>query len=519
MWLRSYRRAWLGPDLVAGAVASCVVVPQAIAYASLAGLPVQLGLYAALVLMVVYALLGSSRPLSVSVTSTISIITATAVAGSKDPAATAALLAILAGALLLVAGVIRIGFLADLISLPILTGYKAGIGLVILSGQLGKVLGIKVDGDGFFENIADVVRGLDDVSGPTLALGGATIALLLVLPRFVPSIPAPLVAVAAGIAAVVVLDPDVAVIGTVPSGLPSFEVPAFDGWRTLVTAAGGIALMAAVESLAAARALARRDDPPVNADRELMALGGANLAGGLFQAFPGGGGLSQSAVQDSAGARTQLASIACAGVVVLVLTVLTGVLEDLAQATLGALVIVAAAGLIKPADLRMIARVRTRDFALALVALAGVLVLGVLDGILVAVFVSIIVLLYQANRPPVDVVGEEEGVLVLRPRGRLHFANMRRTSERIVAAIEASDPLPRIVILDVVAVPDLEITAVAGLHELGADLHERGTELWVASLTPGERRMIERYGDADPLTVFATPEDALTAARSVGSEQ
>ena len=519
MWLRGYRRAWLGPDLVAGAVASCVVVPQAIAYASLAGLPVQLGLYAALVLALVYAFLGSSRPLSVSVTSTISIITATAVVGSKDPAATAALLAILAGGLLLIAGLVRVGFLADLISLPILTGYKAGIGLVILSGQLGKVLGIKVDGNGFFENIADVVRGLDDISWPTLALGGATIALLLVLPRIVPRIPAPLVAVAAGIAVVVALDPDVAVIGAVPSGLPSFEVPAFDGWRALVPAAGGIALMAAVESLAAARALARRDDAPVSADRELKALGAANLAGGLFQAFPGGGGLSQSAVQDSAGARTQLASVACVGVVVLVLTVLTGLLEDLAQATLGALVIVAAAGLIKPAELRMIARVRTRDFALTLVAFAGVLVLGVLDGILIAVFVSILVLLYQANRPPVDVVHEEKGVLVLRPRGRLHFANMRRTSERIVAAIEAADPPPQVVILDVVAVPDLEITAVAGLHELAADLRERGTELWVASLTPAERRMMERYGEPDGVTLFDTPEDALAAARRVGSER
>jgi SulP family sulfate permease len=281
MWARGYRRAWLGPDLVAGAVASCVVVPQAIAYASLAGLPVQLGLYAALVGMLVYALLGSSRPLSVSVTSTISIITATAVAGSKDPAATAALLAIVAGVLLLVAGVVRLGFLADLISLPILSGYKAGIGLVILSSQLGKVLGIPVDGDGFFENVADVLRGLDDVNGAALALGGATIVLLLVLPRLVPGVPAPLVAVAAGIAVVAALEPDVDVVGTVPAGLPGFDVPAFDGWRDLVPAAGGIALMAAVESLAAARALARRDDPPVNADRELRALGWTAMEEGI----------------------------------------------------------------------------------------------------------------------------------------------------------------------------------------------------------------------------------------------
>jgi SulP family sulfate permease len=313
---------------------------------------------------------------------------------------------------------------------------------------------------------------------------------------------------------VATLNPDLDVIGKVPSGLPAPELPSFDGWRDLVPAAIGVALMAAVESLAAARALARRDDPPVDADRELRALGAANVSGGLFQAFPGGGGLSQRAVQDGAGARTQLASVVCAGIVALVLTVLTGLLEDLAQATLGALVVVAAAGLVKPADLRMIARVRTRDFVLALVAFAGVLVLGVLDGILIAVFVSVAVLLYQANRPPVDVVHEEEGVLVLRPRGRLHFANVRRTNERIVAAIEASDPPPRVVILDVVAVPDLEITAVAGLHDLAEDLRERGTQLWVASLTPDEQRMMERYGGEDGLPLFATPTEAVTAARA-----
>ena len=514
MWVRSYRRDWLGSDLIAGAVAACVVVPQAIAYASLAGLPVQVGLYAALVPMLVYAFLGGSRPLSVSVTSTIAIITATAVAGSDDPAATAALLAILAGGLLLIAGVVRLGFLADLISLPILSGYKAGIGLVIVSSQLGKVLGVPVDGDGFFGNVADLLRGLDDVNSAALALGAATIAVLLVLPRIVPWVPAPLVAVAAGILVVAAFDPDLDVIGTVPSGLPGPDLPSFEGWRDLVPAAAGIALMASVESLAAARALLRHDDPPVDADRELRALGAANVAGGLFQAFPGGGGLSQSAVQDGAGARTQLASVVCAGIVALVLTVLTGLLENLAQATLGALVVVAAAGLVKPADLRMIARVRTRDFLLALVAFGGVLVLGVLDGILVAVFVSIAVLLYQANRPPVDVVHEEAGVLVLRPRGRLHFANVRRTNERIVAAIEANDPPPKVVILDVVAVPDLEITAVAALHDLAENLRERGTQLWVASLTPAEQRMMERYGGGDGLPLFATPREAVTAARA-----
>ena len=204
------------------------------------------------------------------------------------------------------------------------------------------------------------------------------------------------------------------------------------------------------------------------------------------------------------------------GIVALVLTVLTGVLENLAQATLGALVVVAAAGLIKPADLRMIARVRTRDFELALVAFAGVLVLGVLDGILIAVFVSIAALLYQANRPPVDVIHDEAGVLVIRPSGRLHFANVRRANERIVAAIDAADPPPQVVILDVVAIPDLEITAIAAMHDLADDLRDRGMQIWVASLTPDERRMIERYGEPDDLRLFASPAEAIAAAQTLG---
>lgn len=376
-WLRGYRRAWLGRDAVAGLVAACVVVPQAIAYAGLAGLPVQVGLYAAFVPMLVYAALGTSRALSVSVTSTVSILTAEAIAGSSDPRAAAAVLAIVVGAILIVAGLARVGFLADFISLPILAGYKAGTGLFIISGQLGKILGIPVGGTGFFENVGDIVGGLDDISWATLAVGAATIGLLLVMGRGSPRVPAPLVAVVLGIAAVSVLDladHGVDVVGSVPAGLPGFELPSFSGWRDLVPAAGGIALMATVESLAAGRALLRRDDPPLDANRELIALGAANLGGGVFQAYPGSGGLSQSAVNDDAGARTQLSSVVCAGVVVLVLTVLTGVLNDLAQATLGALVVVAAASLVKPSELRLIARVRTRDFVLALVALAGVLV-------------------------------------------------------------------------------------------------------------------------------------------------
>ena len=531
-WLRGYRRDWFSRDAVAGVVAACVVVPQAIAYAGLAGLPVQVGLYAALVPMVVYALLGSSRALSVSVTSTISILTASAIAASADGPSRAALLAILVGVILLVAGLARLGFLADLISLPILTGYKAGTGLFILSGQLGKVLGISVGGKGFIENVGDLISGLGHISGATLALGAATLALLVWMRRAVPKIPGPLVAVALGIVAVQVLDltaHGVAVVGSVKSGLPPFGVPSFTGWRILAPAAAGIALMSAVESLAAGRALVKADDRPVDANRELVALGAASVGGGLFSAYPSGGGLSQSVVQSDAGARTQLASVVCAAVVALVLTALTGVLAHLAQATLGALVIVAAVALINPAEIARIARVRRRDFVLSLIALAGVLVFGVLDGVILAVAASIGVLVYQTNRPPVDRLGIDPatgdlrelqpgepsglspGVIAVRPRGRLFFANARRVCQNITEIVANEDPPPRIVIVDFIATPDLEVTAVAAIHEMSNALRQNGVQVWGAGFSPEEGRMFRGWGPDPNARGFATVERAIAA--------
>ena len=533
-WLRGYRPDWLGRDALAGVVAACVVVPQAIAYAGLAGLPVQVGLYAATVPMVLYALLGSSRALSVSVTSTISILTASAIAASHYEPSRAALLAILVGVILLVAGLARLGFLADLISLPILTGYKAGTGLFILSGQIGKVLGINTNGTDFFGNVGDLLRGLGQIDLPTVIVGVGTIALLVWMRRAVPKIPGPLVAVALGIIAVEVFhlaSHGVAVVGSVKSGLPPFSVPSFTGWRTFVPAAAGIALMASVESLAAGRALVSGDDQPVDANRELIALGAGNLGGGLFSAYPSGGGLSQSAVQSDAGARTQVASIACALVVALVLAALTGLLSHLAQATLGALVIVAAVGLIKPAELALIARVRTRDFALALVALAGVIVFGVLDGVILAVAASIAVLAYQTNHAPVDRLGLDprtgdlrivsDGepdalpprVVVVRPRGRLFFANARHVCARVQEIVDAEDPRPHLLIIDFAATPDLEVTAVAALHDLAATERAAGTTVWAAGLTPTEQRMFRRYGPDPDGRSFTTVEKAVAAAR------
>jgi sulfate permease, SulP family len=496
-----YQRTWLRWDLVAGLTTAAVVVPQAVAYASLAGLPVEVGLYVATVPMVAYALLGTSRPLSVSSTSTISILTAGAlveVGAAVDPgraAATASLLAFLVGGILAAAGLLRLGFLADFISSPVLAGFKTGMGLVIAASQLGKVLGVPVEGDNFFAQVWSALRQLSDANPATVALALGGLALLLALRRWAPRVPGPLVVVIVGIALVGLTDLEsrgVALVGPVSGGLPRLEPPALAEAGALLPAAAGIALMSFIESISAARAFAAKTDPPVDADRELLALGAANLGAGLFQAYPAGGGTSQTAVNDGAGARTQLAGVVTAGVTVLALTVLAPLLADLAQAILGTIVLVAAIGLVNLAPLRRIRTIRQRDFWLGLVALVGVLAVGVLRGVLEAVLISLLVLLHELNHPRIVAGERAPGLLAVRPEGRLFFANARRVCDRIAAIAVDHRPPPRVVLLDLSAVNDLEITALERLADLAEDLHGRGMVLWVAALSERPLEMVRR---------------------------
>jgi sulfate permease, SulP family len=499
-----YQRTWLRWDLLAGLTTAAVVVPQAVAYASLAGLPVQSGLYVATVPMVAYALVGTSRPLSVSSTSTISILTAGALveAGAADDpgraAATAALLALLVGGMLGVAGLLRLGFLAEFISSPVLAGFKAGMGLVIAASQLGKVLGVPVEGDSFFAKVWSALRQLGDANPATVALALGGLAALLALRRWVPRVPGPLVVVVLGIALVGLTDLEdrgVALVGPVSGGLPRFELPDLDGAAALLPAAAGIALMSFIESISAARAFAAKTDPPVDADRELLALGAANLGAGLFQAYPAGGGTSQTAVNDEAGARTRLAGVITAAVALLALTLLAPLLADLAQAILGAIVLVAAIGLVDLAPLRRIRTIRQRDYWLGLVALLGVLTTGVLRGVLVAVLISLLVLLHELDHPRI-VAGERgPGLLAVRPEGRLFLANARRVCEHIAAVAADRQPPPRVVLLDLSAVNDLDVTALDRLADLAEDLHGQGMVLWVAAPSQRPLEMLRRAAE------------------------
>jgi SulP family sulfate permease len=538
-WLPRYQPAWLRFDLVAGLTAAAVVIPQAMAYAAIAGLPVQVGLYAALVPMLAYVLLGTSRPLSVSTTSTISLLTAAQlarVAQGGDPSETlvaASTLALLVGVFLLLAGLLRLGFLANFISLPVLTGFKAGIGLVIFVGQLGKVLGIPVEKGPVPQTILQLIRNLGQIHWLTFVLALITLAILILLPRLTKRLPAPLVAVAFGILASVLLSLNahgVQLVGDIPSGLPSLSLPNLSLVGDLWPGALGIGLMSFVESIAAARAFASHDDPPVVADQELLALGAANVGGSFFQAYPAGGGTSQTAVNDQAGARSQLAEAITAGVVVLTLLFLAPLLSLMPEATLGALVLAAAAGLIKVGEFRAIGRIRRHELAWAIITFVGVVFLGTLEGILVAVLISMLDIIVQANHPPVYLLGRKPGtdifrplrdhpddetfpgLLLIRTEGRIYFANAPRAREKALALIKREQP--RVVVLDCSAIPDIEYTALTHLTSLEEKLREAGVILWLAAMNPEPLRIVQQSPLGEALgheRMFATLEQAVEA--------
>ena len=516
-WLANYQAGWLRFDLVAGLTAAAVVIPQAMAYAAVAGLPVEVGLYTALVPMLVYALLGTSRPLSVSATSTIAMLTATVLAGvvpdgnRAELIVTAATLAVLVGTVLVLASLLRLGVIANFISAPVLTGFKAGIGLVIIVSQLSKILGIPVANGPFFETILSLLQGLGDLHWPTLVLGLITLAVLIILPRLVPALSAPLVAVALGIAASALFNLEaqgIKLVGEVPPGLPSFSLPDRSLVGSLAPAALGIALMCFTESIAAARAFRKHGEPPADADQELLALGMANFGGGLFQAMPSGGGTSQTVVNDRAGARTQMAELVTAGVVIVTLLFLAPLISMMPEATLGALVLVAAAGLIKVNEFRAIGRVSSHALAWALVALVGVVLLGTLAGILVAVVVSMLDIIYRASHAPVYEMGRKPGtdvfrpladhpddetfpgLLILRTEGRLYFGSAPRILEMMGAMIQERQP--QVVVLDCSAIPNIEYTALKQLEEREEKLREVGISFWLAALNPAALYTIER---------------------------
>ena len=509
-WLSRYERPWLRADVLAGLTTAAVVIPKAMAYATIAGLPVQIGLYTVLVPMAVYAVLGSSRPLSVSTTTTLGILCAAALGDAVPHAEPAALvtaastLAVLTGAILLLARLLRLGFVANFISEPVLVGFKAGIGLVIVLDQAPKLLGLHYDKLGWVRDAGSLVRHLPETSTTTLAVGFATLAVVVGLEHLAPRLPAPLLAVGGGIAAAHYLGlqaSGVGVVGHIPGGLPPFVRPDLSLVEALWPAAVAIALMSFTETIAAGRAFAAPGEPRPDPNQELVATGVSNLLGGLFGAMPGGGGTSQTAVNRKAGARTQVAALVTAGVALAALLFLAPVVGLIPHATLAGVVIATSIGLVSPAGFGEIRRYRTQEFRWALVACAGVVLLGTLKGILAAVILSMLSLFRMANNPPVYVMGRKRGTDVFRPRsdehpddesfpgllilrteGRAYFGNAQNIGESIWPLVR--EARPRVLLLDCGGIPGFEFTALKMLGEAEAKLREEGVSLWLAALSP-----------------------------------
>jgi len=517
-WLASYRKEWLQPDVIAGLTTAAVVIPKAMAYATIAGLPVQVGLYTAFLPMVIYAVIGTSRVLSVSTTTTIAILAAAQlgeVVPGGDPASlltASAMLTLLVGLVLVVASLLRLGFVANFISEPVLIGFKAGIGVVIVLDQVPKILGVHFAKGSFVKNLLATMHGLPRTSLTTLAVGVSIIALLIAIERLMPHAPAPLLAVAAGITGAYLLNlhaHGVELVGHIPRGLPSFTAPTFSLAAQLWPGALGIALMSFTETIAAGRAFARSDEPSPQANRELLATGLANAGGAFLGAMPGGGGTTQTAVNRLAGARTQLAEIVTAAVTLVTMILLAPLIALMPQATLAAVVIVYSVGLIRPVEFREILSVRRTEFRWALIAFAGVVLVGTLKGIIVAIVVSLVALAYQVADPPVYVLGRKPGTNVFRPRsmehpedetfvgllllrleGRVFFANAQQIAQKMKLLIEEAQP--KVVALDLSAVFDLEYTALKMLTEGEKRQREGGVRLWLVGMNPRVLGVMQR---------------------------
>jgi high affinity sulfate transporter 1 len=517
-WLVSCRADGLRLDVVAGLTTGAVIIPKAMAYAMMAGLPVQVGLYTALVPMVIYAVLGTSRVLSVSTTTTLAILTAAQlgqVVPNGNPAAllrASATLTLLVGAALLLASVLRLGMVANFISEPVLVGFKAGIGLVIVVDQIPKIIGIHFPRGTFVQNVLSTVHHLPKTSVATVAVGLAIIVFLLGMERFLPKVPAPPLAVAAAIAGVYLLNLQhrgVELVGHIPQGLPSLMRPDLSLISTLWPGALGIALMSFTETVAAGQAFARKGEPAPRANTELLATGLSNIGGALLGAMPGGGGTTQTAVNVSAGARTQLAEMVTAAMTLVTMFFLAPLVAMMPQSALAALVIVYSFGLIKPIEFHDILRIRRTEFSWAIVAFAGVVVVGTLKGIIVAIIVSLLTLAYQVADPPVYVLRRKPGtnvfrphsaehpddesfpgLLLLRPEGPIFFANAAQIAHKIEPLVREAQP--KVVAIEASGVLDMEYTAVKMFAQLAKRQSQHGVQLWLIGMTPRVLAIVQR---------------------------
>jgi SulP family sulfate permease len=516
-----------------------VVVPQSLAYATLAGVPSVHGLYAAVAALAAYALFGTCRDLNMGAESTVALMAAAAVAplvtSPEDVIELTSLAALLVGGWCVLGFIARIGFISEFLSRPILAGYVFGSGIIIVISQLESLFGLDIDTSLFTTDIGAVVRNLGDAHGLTTMIGLATVVLVLGLRKFVPKIPAPLVAVVLGIVAVAIFDLDqegVAIVGSIESGVPVPGVPnvTFDQFTQLLLPALGIALLAYPDSFLTARSLASTGGYTLDADQEFLAVGASNVAAGFLQGIPVNGSQSRSFVQADAGGKSNLVGVICAALVLVTLLFLTDLFEKLPQAVLAGIVIVAGLGLFALDDFKALWKIRRSEFWLGTATVAAVLGLGMLGGIAFAIGLSLIVALGRVVRPHTAELGMIEGtdtfrdldrhddahpipgLMIYRIDDELFFANAAFFVRDVKTRLVASDPPATALVIDAEGVSDIDTTAIQQLEELLDDLAEANVEVAFARVRQPIHDMIERAGLGGRLgdnSIFLEVDDAV----------
>jgi high affinity sulfate transporter 1 len=516
-----YDRSWLRSDLGAGLSVAAIALPVGIAYADLAGVPAVIGMYSAIFPLLAYALFGSSRQLMTGPDAATCIIVAASLGplAGGDPERYLALMVILTlmtGILYVIAGISRLGFIANFLSQPILTGYLNGIALIIIAGQLQKLFGYSGEAEEFFPKLTEFIDKLDHSHLPTLVLGLGLLTVLIVLRRMAPKLPAALIVVVAGIAAVAMLGLDqsgVAVLGSVPAGLPSLHIAAFEptALTALLGDAAGIALVSFTSGVLTAKSFARRNRYEIDANQELIAFGACNIASGLAQGFPVTGADSRTAVNNAMGGKTQLVGIVAAASMLLILFFLTEPLGYVPTAALAAVIMVSAVGLFDFNELRNLYEISHRELLLSVGTTLGVLILGVLPGVLLAVALSLFWLLTVVSRPHDGVLGRVKGIkgfhdiedfpgattipglILYRFDANLVFFNADYFRDRVRAAITAAKTPVEWVVIDASSINVVDITALQKVDELREELAAQGIVLATARV----KRSLSRFFNHD----------------------
>ncbi|THA69358.1 STAS domain-containing protein [Streptomyces sp. A0642] len=541
-WMRNYRKGLLRGDMLGALTAWALIVPESVAYAQIAGVPPQNAFYAAPVALLVYALFGRSNFLIIGATSAAAVLSAAAVSeisgDPKDAVGLSAALAVIVGVVLLVAGVARLGFLTNFLAEPALVGFLFGMALTIVVRQGAKLVGVSSGDGNFFERLWTLLSRAPDWSLATLGVGAASLALLFLLERFVPRLPAALMVLVLGLllsAALGLKDHGVDVVGKIPSAVPVPHLPGIpaEDWIALATGALGVALVVFAEAFSIANRFAREHGQEVDADREMTAVGLSNIAVGLVRGFVVSGSASRSAAATGAGGRTPLVSLIAAALILLTGAFLTPLFTDLPEPVLGAIVIVAVRGFMRVGELRRYAACDRRSLWVALTALIGVLLFDLLPGLLLAVALSLVLFIAAASRRDVAVLGRlpgtrlyadtahhpdaatTPGVLAVRPDGSLFFGNVNRVRLAVRDQVARSTPPPRAVVLDLTGSYRLGIPVLDALDELREELARKDIALHLAHVRARAEQDLARHALADrlgPRGRHPTVDDAASAA-------